>query len=365
MNNSANVTKLMNKPNMKKYLKSFLILIVLLGILFLVVSILPQKDSRKAEYYTIFRNNTYRYSLDYPSFMRLGTKNDYGWNSLEAQPDIYLEIPGESEIFAVEADLKEPTTTLLKEYAEHIKEIQQQNAGGLNQITFSGKTAYSFTVKSSFSSGGGLGYMLGDDTFNYVIVENPRGQKLIIHYLLDSKKYPQNLKWAEYIVNSFGFIPTESWDKYGQFVERSCYYRPDDIKTEKDYVYDNTALNFSLTIPKGWFVPPTNDNDPHVVNCGNSDKGKSFEIQGQDGRFDLYKYNYDYYQKNLISGKGKVYTDIIPGAMVVEYIMENPEEVSWPYWYIIIFSRERVSFNFASSGRIEDNKFIETFKILK
>jgi hypothetical protein len=207
---------------MKKNLTLLFILLILLAVVLTLVNLSSTKEKRKVESSFRYMNNTYRYILDYPSFMKMGTDNDYGGNSLEVQKDIYLEIPGESEIFSINVDLNEPTTTPLLEYAQRIRNMQLDDSsksndpkvGDLKQITFAGNPAYSFTLEDKFNGENGTGYALRDnDIYNYVLVENPVGKKLIIHYLIKSKKYPDNIQWANWIIKDFNFRPVESLDK--------------------------------------------------------------------------------------------------------------------------------------------------------
>jgi len=357
---------------MKKNLKPLFILMTLLVIIFVSVSLSSTKERRQIEGFMGYMNNTYRYYLSYPSFMRMGTDNDYGWNSLEVQEGIYLEIPGESTIFSIDVDLNESTTTPLLEYAQRIRNMQLDNSnmnvsshvGDLKQTTFAGNPAYSFTLDDGFNGGNGTGYALGNNTYNYVLVENPVGKKLIIHYLIKSKKYPDNVQWSNRIIKDFNFRPVASWDKYGQFDERSCYYGQEDIKTNSDYSYKNSALGFSLDIPSGWFVPLSKDDDPHFVNCGDSNMGSSFEIQGTSKYYDE---ELAYYQKALKSDNRRTYPNLIKDAVVVEYVIESSDGAEgdgWGKWYKIIYLNKKKSFNFASYEGIENNYFINSFKLI-
>ncbi len=131
-------------------------------------------------------------------------------------------------------------------------------------------------------------------------------------------------------------------------------------KTETEYLYTSTIYGFSLQVPKGWFVAPATDTDPRVYNCGDAQGGASFGISGTE-----YDYAFAYYQKNFTTKKGKMYPDLIPGAIVVEYDMSDAETAPWGYWYLVVFEKEKKAFNLVTPGKIEDNTVIPTFKLIK
>ena len=75
----------------------------------------------------------------------------------------------------------------------------------MKEIMLAGKTAYTFSLTDGFTHSTG-GYTLGDgQTYNYVITENLAGQKIVIHYLIDSTTHPEGVKTARKMLESFSF----------------------------------------------------------------------------------------------------------------------------------------------------------------
>ncbi len=360
---------------MKKQHIILISLVVIFAIFLLTIRVFKSEDQFTFNY---FNNFKYKYSFKYPSVASIGTTNDYGWDHLYDQENINVSILGKAMLFEIEAKYREATSTPLKDYALKVRNKQVNNnnpnyrpeIGEFKEITFAGRLAYSFNLDKGFASEGGE-YALGDgQTYNYIITQDNSGQKFIIHYLVKSTDYLQSVNLAEKIRDSFTFLettkrtsPPQAWDtKYGEYNDHGCAYGKDSIKTEAEYFYKNTILDFSLTIPKGWFVPTSIDSDPHFYNCDYNNKtGSQFEIQESPMSFEK---DYLYYKNNLLSKKAKISTDIIPNAIVMEYITEaTPEGESWGYWYIILFEKEKKSFYFGSGESIINNTFISTFKL--
>lgn len=109
----------------------------------------------------------------------------------------------------IEKKQTELITLPLQQFAEAVRKIQvddknpyeqDKHAGELNEITFAGQKAYSFTLNRGFNGPHGS-YTLDPDTavYNLVFIENKAGVKLMI-------RYPLNDSIAERIANSFKVI---------------------------------------------------------------------------------------------------------------------------------------------------------------
>lgn len=150
-------------------------------------------------------------------------------------------------------------------------------------------------------------------------------------------------------------------DPYGEYNYWTCPYGENDIKTTSEYKYTNITLGFEVTLPAGWFVPWNESNNPHFYNCAN---GQAFEIQGGQLQFQsaidaVYKEAYDNYQRNLITKEYKTYTDIIPGAIIIEY--PKDDDSMWSGAYHIIFEKEKIAFTMLNRFNIQDS-FIKSFR---
>lgn len=126
-------------------------------------------------------------------------------------------------------------------------------------------------------------------------------------------------------------------------------------------LYNNTAIGFSLYLSKGWIVPSKDSDDPHSVNCSTRD---SFEIHSWIGASQLYEDEYKEYLQPKGSKTVKIYTDLIPDAIVREFIVINPEEVSWPHWSTILFKNEKKAYFFGSMKSPDQYPFLSSFKLL-
>ncbi|MBI5126433.1 MAG: hypothetical protein HZA80_01550 [Candidatus Taylorbacteria bacterium] len=138
-----------------------------------------------------------------------------------------------------------------------------------------------------------------------------------------------------------------------------CPYFEDYTKTETAYTYINTKLGYSIEIPKGWYVAPTDDNDPRMYNCDNVEGGSSFGI------YTTYANAYYDYEKELATTKEKVYTDLIPGAIVIKHNMENLEHAPWGYIYTIVYKKEKKVFSLIVPGNIEESTVLPTLKLIQ
>ncbi len=168
-----------------------------------------------------YTNTTYSYSLSYPDGLRLGYPGMAETVRIEETDDLMIDADLKPAIFGVTAytvdtahdspAIKERNslaTLPLKEFAEGVRQlqvndsnssIQDKTVGELQEITFAGKPAYSFTLNKAFVSDSlGSGYILTpeDTNFNFIFVENKFGQKLMVRYLVNDTA-------AEGIKNSF------------------------------------------------------------------------------------------------------------------------------------------------------------------
>lgn len=183
-----------------------------------------------------FENKVYGYSISYPSLItEPDSRNQYSGADLSDEENINFRVPGKTTLFSIDIDYfgpeveknikkdgpqveqlmvakKELFSQDLKSYAENTRGLQtipdpylNPEVGEMKEITLAGRTAYTFSLTDGFTHSTG-GYTLGDgQTYNYVITENLAGQKIVIHYLIDSTTYPEGVKIAEQMLKSFNF----------------------------------------------------------------------------------------------------------------------------------------------------------------
>jgi hypothetical protein len=60
-----------------------------------------------------------------------------------------------------------------------------------------------------------------------------------------------------------------------------------------------------------------------------------------------------------------VYTNLVPGAIVREYKIINPEGDGWPHWVVLLFTQEKVAYFFASQHPVGEYSFLSTFRLTK
>lgn len=183
-----------------------------------------------------FENKVYGYSLSYPSLIsKPNSNNEYSGADLSNEESISFGVPGKTTLFSIDVDYFGPEVEKsivkdgsqavqmmaakkalfsqdLKSYAENVRNLQMvpdpylnPEVGEMKEIILAGKTAYTFSLTDGFTHSTG-GYTLGDgQTYNYVITENSAGQKIVIHYLIDSTTYPEGVKIAAKMLESFNF----------------------------------------------------------------------------------------------------------------------------------------------------------------
>jgi hypothetical protein len=180
-----------------------------------------------------YENKVYGYSVSYPSLLtKPSSNNEYSGDDLSDEGNINFGVPGKTNLFTIDIDYfgpeveksivkdgpqavqmmqakKELFSQPLKAYAENVRTRQtvpdpylRPEVGEMKEIILSGKTAYTFSLTDGFTHSTG-GYTLGDgQTYNYVITENSAGQKIVIHYLIDSATYPEGIKTARKMLES-------------------------------------------------------------------------------------------------------------------------------------------------------------------
>jgi len=137
-----------------------------------------------------------------------------------------------------------------------------------------------------------------------------------------------------------------------------CPYFVDYIKTETERIYTNTVLGFSIQVPKGWYIAPENDTDPRFYNCDNVEGGSSLGI------YTTYATTYLDSAK-LLKTEEKIYTDLVPGAVVIADKMEDLDHAPWGFLYTIVFEKEKKIFELIVPGNIEESALLPTLKIIQ
>ncbi len=213
-------------------MKKFIILILVIVAGLAIWKLWPQPNLE----WQNFENKVYGYSISYPSLItEPDSRNQYSGADLSDEENINFRVPGKTTLFSIDIDYfgpeveknikkdgpqveqlmvakKELFSQDLKSYAENTRGLQtipdpylNPEVGEMKEITLAGRTAYTFSLTDGFTHSTG-GYTLGDgQTYNYVITENLAGQKIVIHYLIDSTTYPEGVKIAEQMLKSFNF----------------------------------------------------------------------------------------------------------------------------------------------------------------
>ena len=160
----------------------------------------------------MYVNTANGYQLKFPKNARISARaEDEDALPLDKLNRAHIFVPGESTEVYVEAyapraasaktldlasTLNQSAVLPLQEFAEDIRQMQVRDKspyaagkmiGELQDSLFAGQNAYSFTLTKTFteSSDGSYGYALPDGaTYNYVLLENRSGTKLMIHYPL-------------------------------------------------------------------------------------------------------------------------------------------------------------------------------------
>jgi hypothetical protein len=138
---------------------------------------------------------------------------------------------------------------------------------------------------------------------------------------------------------------------------RMCPYFEKYIKTAAEYTYINSVLGFSLKIPQGWYVTPTDDLDPRFYNCDNVAGGPSFGI------YPTYEGAYNNYKKELAASQDEVYTNLIPGVLFIKNNMKDLDHAPWGYLFDIVFEKEKKMFNLIVDGNIEESTVLRSLKL--
>ena len=141
-----------------------------------------------------------------------------------------------------------------------------------------------------------------------------------------------------------------------------CYPENTQIASTAGSIYVNTKLVFTIDIPSGWNVPPSDDGDPHFVNCLNKD---GFEIHSGNNPSSLFVNEYEEYLHQTYTKTLHVYNGLVSGAIVREFTIIEPEGDGWPHWSVILFPKEKVAYYFASLHSIEKYPFVSTFRLVK
>lgn len=134
-----------------------------------------------------------------------------------------------------------------------------------------------------------------------------------------------------------------------------CPYDEENYRlVEKGSEYRNDIRGYSLTLPRGYFLPTDesseNESDPHFYNCT---EGIGFELQDGNASFE----NLTEQQVN----EPKVTTSSFPGAVVTGGKSEGAS--LWSYWYTIIYLEDKRGFTLAANRPIEEYEFLSTFRI--
>ena len=185
-------------------------------------NMLDISETSEKQGWKTYANQAYGYHVSYPPNAIVASHSE-DTTQLDQIADVEISIIGQTTLFFVTAyipygDVSESfvrerntiVTLPLRQFAEALRQWQVNNqnpsmtgrqVGEFKAITFAGKKAYSFTLTKGFSESpdGQYGYMLPEGvTYNFIIVENGKGQKLLIHY-------PNTMQVAKQIESTFKF----------------------------------------------------------------------------------------------------------------------------------------------------------------
>lgn len=242
---------------------------------------LPIKETERHEW-KIYENTAYGYSLKYPSDTLIVNTAEMNPRSINKSEDIQIFVPGIHDIIAVSvmipfknapediASEREKLLALpLRSFAEEIRKNQINDAnpylknrkvGELKEISVKEQKAYSFTLTDGFTFEEYGGYTLPEKSVhNYIFVENPNGDRMMVHY-------PLNDKISEEIISSFEFAGTP-------------------VSSREWLEYKNIKYGYVVKYPKGGIGPGIYSEDPLDAKWNPVEKTDDLRIRTSRGVF--------------------------------------------------------------------------------
>jgi hypothetical protein len=184
--------------------------------------------------------------------------------SVNKSEDIQIFVPGSGTMIAISVMIpfknapeeivseREKLLTLsLRSFAEETRQSQindtnpylkNRRVGELKELSVKSQKAYSFTLTDGFTAGKSGGYTLSEKSVhNYIFVENPNGDRMMIHY-------PLNDKISEEIISSFEFAGTDE--------------KPAPVLSDEWLEYKNIKYGYTVKYPPGGAGPRIYSEDP-------------------------------------------------------------------------------------------------------
>lgn len=284
----------MNKPS--KYLPFFLVVAIFVagGVLIFnknephqAPNTVPLVQEAPQPQWKTYENTAYGYSVKYPSNIIISSEAEMNPHSINKNEDIEIFVPGSDTMIAVSVIIpfknapeeitseREKLLALsLKSFAEETRQnqindtnpyLKNRKVGELKEISVKGQKGYSFTLTDGFTTGKSGGYTLSEKSVhNYIFVENPNGDRIMIHYPLKNKiseeiissleftgavKVPATVssnEWLEYKNIKYGYIV-----KYPQGGTGPKIYSDDPIDAKWNPVEKTDDLR--ILVPRGTF----------------------------------------------------------------------------------------------------------------
>ncbi len=174
------------------------------------------------------------------------------------------------------------------------------------------------------------------------------------------KSAPENVDKIEDVHVSIGF----SFPSYSMNEETMDEEANGNTLVTQDTVYRNTQLGFEMTFPAGWYIPSTNERDPHAWDCPTYHCPTAIEIMNvTEGVKDFNTY---LEQRQSNGGKPEVLDHVVSGARVIrEFNPAAGETESWNYGYLIFFEAQKKVFFVGFHTTDVEKLFFPSFKLLE
>lgn len=131
--------------------------------------------------------------------------------------------------------------------------------------------------------------------------------------------------------------------------------------------YINSQVGFSLTLPKGWFLPSTTDNDPHFYEtqaCSNQDRIDCLAIEISQSSYSASQIDQALSDAIGNGGTPTKTTSLISGATVIKGYAPGAAE-GWSYEYDVFFIAQNKTFTIFTNDKKLETSVLPTFKLAK
>lgn len=132
-------------------------------------------------------------------------------------------------------------------------------------------------------------------------------------------------------------------------------------------IYTNSEVGFSLTLPKGWYLPSTTDNDPHFYEtqaCSNQDRIDCLALEISQSGYSASQIDQAFNDAKGNGGTPTKTTTLVSGATVIKGFVPGPAE-GWSYEYHVFFIAQNKAFTIFTNDEKLETSVLATFKLAK